>query len=368
MKKILALFLCLMLLLSGCTYRGRSEVDSYPHPAAESEVLFKARYIRTNSSEERDYPSVYVMRSADDLAAYCERYKKVYDFDSGWDGDPFNDVIKRYDTAYFEDQVLLMVLLQEPSGSNRHRVTALSKTFYGEIVIDIETQLPESGTDDMAEWHILLEGEEGFSVPENALLRLRLDGEEYPLYERVEYQNGVVNMALNKLPGWAYEIIEKEQNFGIRFRPAAEPEGHITLWYQTQGFGVCGTGLSTKERTIGKWTVSQGTYDENPHWDYLYFKDAPGDYCFLTEGDLSWWDKYEEELETIVGTALVAQNCVGEGHIREIAENYDDEYKIVYEDYTVDFDHSTGLWTVVYQKDKKPVHTLQIRANGAILE
>jgi len=63
------------------------------------------------------------------------------------------DVILKYSSSFFEDNFLVIVSLQENSGSIRHNVERIDEN--GDIVINrLE---PEIGTADMAEWNIIIE-------------------------------------------------------------------------------------------------------------------------------------------------------------------------------------------------------------------
>ena len=94
------------------------------------------------------FRSVTVIESVEALNSYYEENQDRYDL-AQW------DVTERYDEAYFSENVLLLVLLEEGSGSNRHEVTAVMKQEDG-MEIAIDRILPEIGTTDMAEWHIFI--------------------------------------------------------------------------------------------------------------------------------------------------------------------------------------------------------------------
>jgi hypothetical protein len=133
---------------SACQPEDRDPVGT-PDPLGQ-EVGFIAQYIRTNGyHEDVDYPVVTVIESVDALNTYYEENQDRYDL-AQW------DVTDRYDEAYFTENVLLLVLLEEGSGSNRHEVTAVMKQDDG-MEIAIDRILPEIGTADMAEWHIFIE-------------------------------------------------------------------------------------------------------------------------------------------------------------------------------------------------------------------
>ena len=125
-------------------------------------IDFKAQYIRTNGFHSGvAYPVIAVISSAAELEEYAARYW-------GKDGLPqpvpsgkaagFLDPAGKYTDEFFLDSFLVIVLLEETSGSIRHRVESVGAN--GEIVI--RRLLPEIGTCDMAEWNIIVELENRF--------------------------------------------------------------------------------------------------------------------------------------------------------------------------------------------------------------
>lgn len=139
-------------------------------PEKVESVDFEAQYIRTNGYEDgATFPRVVVIRSQKELKEYysencdtfdLERKEKVYsDTTIG-----FLDACDKYDKEYFADQILIMVLLEEGSGSIRHEVTGVELSETGILNISIRDIVPEIGTADMAEWHILIEPEIGVEV------------------------------------------------------------------------------------------------------------------------------------------------------------------------------------------------------------
>lgn len=126
-------------------------------------VAFNAQYIRTDGYHAgAAFPRVVIIRTYDELQKYysnncgifdLERKTTVYsDTTIG-----FLDACDKYDAAYFEENILLMVLLEEGSGSVRHEVTDVFTYESGELNIAIQFHSPEIGTCDMAQWHILIE-------------------------------------------------------------------------------------------------------------------------------------------------------------------------------------------------------------------
>lgn len=138
-------------------------------------VAFAAKYIRTNGYHDgAAYPVVTLVDSADALGRYFEEYKELYDFSHKETvyADTtvgFVDAIADYDAAWFETHQLLLVLLEEGSGSVRHAVTRI--TAGAAPLVEIERRVPEVGTDDMAEWHILIETDRVFDPASEIAVR-----------------------------------------------------------------------------------------------------------------------------------------------------------------------------------------------------
>ena len=157
-----------MLIAVGCT-KG---ADQYS---------FKAHYIRTNGyNDGGEYPLVRIIRSVDELNKYYEENKESYYL--GHKTDPntkenigFTDVCKRYDDQYFDDRILLIILLEEGSGSIRHKVNKVGFK-NSKLIVDIERITPEIGTCDMAEWHILIEPEAGVDTVSESDVVVIIDG------------------------------------------------------------------------------------------------------------------------------------------------------------------------------------------------
>lgn len=150
---IILLILALAISAAGCR-PAEQTVSAHPD--------FAVQYIRTNGYHNgRLYPIVSVVETKAELAAYYEINRGDYDLERNQNPSSdftigFQDAIDRYDDAFFTDKLLVLVLLEEGSGSIRH----LAK----EIFIDndnmnilIERQVPQVGTADMAEWHIIFE-------------------------------------------------------------------------------------------------------------------------------------------------------------------------------------------------------------------
>ena len=99
------------------------------------------QYIRTFTNMDGiGSPSVTVISSRDELNEALR-------------ADGLAQAIERYTDSFFEDRYLALVLIQENSGSIRHRVESVDISGY----ILISRMIPEIGTHDMAQWHIIIE-------------------------------------------------------------------------------------------------------------------------------------------------------------------------------------------------------------------
>lgn len=145
-------------------------------------IDFDAQCIRTDGyREDAQYPAVRIIRSVRELTAYYEANKEEYDLerkDNAYSDMTagFLDACDRYDGAYFEDHILIMVLLEEGSGSVRHKVQSVHMSAGGRCCVYIDRVVPEVGTDDMAEWHILIEPEAGVEIEAEADITVFVDG------------------------------------------------------------------------------------------------------------------------------------------------------------------------------------------------
>lgn len=150
------------------------------NPLFEEDILFEVQYIRTDGYHEGiNYPIVKVIRSVEELSDYYKANKDKYNlgYNSGFSDDKtgFLDACSRYDNTYFENKILLIILLEEGSGSNRHKVNKLSYLDDGTLVVNIERIVPEIGTCDMAQWHILIELEAGLDVDDESKISVVID-------------------------------------------------------------------------------------------------------------------------------------------------------------------------------------------------
>ncbi|MBQ8401281.1 MAG: hypothetical protein IJX14_05050 [Clostridia bacterium] len=146
----------------------------FPETVLQEFVPENVQYIRTDGyCEDAVYPAVTLIRTRDELDTYYEANRDLYDLAAvetvyADTSIGFADAMERYDTAYFTENDLLLVLVEEDSGSIRHTAGALTETEEG-WAVDIIAIEPERCTDDTAQWHILIEVEKDLIAPDDAI-------------------------------------------------------------------------------------------------------------------------------------------------------------------------------------------------------
>ena len=293
-------------------------------------ISFEAQYIRTNGYHESiDYPVVRVIRSAEELKSYYDSNKELYDLerrDKVYADTTigFLDACDKYNESYFKKQVLVLILLEEGSGSIRHEVKgveSIQTEQEQEVLVKITTKIPEIGTDDMAEWHIFVEPEPGVDIEGESQVTINLDGkvfkndgvekdgsseEDVTDENRVYASHGERTLSINIPEGWEYEIKEysdEYSGFGIHFWPKGETEGRLSFLYY-DAWGVCGTGLKSETIEIGGYEASQGNYNDGI-WEFISFRKEPGWCVIKNDAAYAWLGKHIDEAMEIIDTIQV---------------------------------------------------------------
>lgn len=341
---------------------------------AASAVDFSAQYIRTYGYYEVvKYPVVKIIRSVGELNAYYEANKKAYGLGRNDDVSSdttigFLDACEQYDEAYFENQILVMVLLSEGSGSIRHQVQSVYMSAGGQCSIYIDRIIPEEGTCDIAQWHILIEPEAGVKIEKESDVTVFVDGVN-PLTqpEFVRYDRGYANISLTIPYGWEYETEDCENNsdFYVAFWPSGRSEGKIRVCYY-DSFGVCGTGLDQERIMFGNYEAWKGTYDNHKVWSYIGLLGTPGRYVIENEGAGQWWDEYGGEAMQILNTLVVGDGVISEAEAIAIAKA---EATVEYNQTWASYDSENGLWTVTFGKSYPGGdQTVTITCEGKVID
>jgi len=134
----------LVLMTIGCQDKDKDKgEDETEMPIDE----FPALYIRTNwFDDERKFPITTIISSLKELEQYCELYQ-------GYGSTKLQDAISAYSDDFFASNFLVIVMLQEGSGSIRHKVEKMKTN----SDIAIYRLLPYAQSADMAMWNIIME-------------------------------------------------------------------------------------------------------------------------------------------------------------------------------------------------------------------
>lgn len=119
----------------------------------QSGLEFTTISIKTTGESPVDaYPAIHLIRSKEAMQAFCQqRDQKHIGFEA------VKKQAEYYTDTYFENKSLIIVMLAESSGSNRHNVLGIGYSSDGSISIEIERTVPEMGTCDMAYWYLFIE-------------------------------------------------------------------------------------------------------------------------------------------------------------------------------------------------------------------
>lgn len=157
--------------MAGCSSKAQTPATIPSHQpvpsdaeAAQANVAldYDTQFIRTEGGNGFTFPGVQIIRNKQDLDDYYTTYREVYDLERADTAYPdtigFLDACDKYDAAFFEENYLIFVILEESSGSVRHNVHRVEQTPDGKIEIAVDSVLPGGfGTDDMGHWHVMVE-------------------------------------------------------------------------------------------------------------------------------------------------------------------------------------------------------------------
>ena len=364
MKKITALllaFLCI-LAMAACnrtddnngdhrigedsvkTYNDTEWLNEDPYISDLDTKDFEVQYIRAGIKAENSiYPAVRIFRTEEELKDYLTNETHM--------GENLLNACEKYDDEYFENRMLVAVLLEEGSGSIRHEVERIGVDS-GDLWIEIKSIVPEVGTCDMAWWHVLIEPEAGVEVESEEDIVVFLDGRNATEKHTVaSHSKGFANISVTLMDGWEYDIVDETDTneFAINIYPAGQSQNKIRIAY-FNGFGVCGTGLEQETIMLGRYEAWMGTYDNNTVWDFISLQGLPGDYAILNEGGEKWWSEYGEDAMQILATLKVADGYVTSSDAIKIAR---DKLQTEYDEVTTTYNAKDGIWTVSMSRREK---------------
>lgn len=333
-------------------------------------IGFNAQYIRTGWNGEEDYSTVRVIHSVEELKTYYNENKDKYylerrenpltDSTIG-----FLDAVDKCDEAYFEKNILIMVLVEEGSGSIRHKVDYVKKCSDGKLYINVLSIIPEIGTDDMAGWHILIEPEKDFTVEKDSDVVVLIDGiDPKKAPKPVNARKHFANISFMLFDGFEYSICDENEGAGfwVEIWPNGRSEEKLKIGY-SEGFGICGTGLRQKKIKLAQYDAYECTYSGDNLWSYIIFEGTPGSYVVESQGASKWWDEYGEDAMQMLRTLKIADGIIFKEEAVSIAKK---SHSAEYDRVDATYDSLDGIWTVSFYKNGKAL-TVKLTHEGKII-
>lgn len=185
----------IMMGISRADYAGCTVSLDIPEIADREIEPINAQAIRTDIIDwDSSYDEIVIIDSFDKLESYYEKNKDMFDLEHKEKvyADTtigFVDTFETYNEEWFENNVLLMAVVEEGSGSIRHSLCNVIKTANGDILINYERIIPELCTDDMACWHIMVGVSKEYY---NDLTCIFANGENVYEYAEIIYADVVV--------------------------------------------------------------------------------------------------------------------------------------------------------------------------------
>ena len=325
-----------------------------------SYVDFKTQYIRTGSYySDGEYPSVVIIRSVDELNAYYEANKKNYylerrevppnyvDVTIG-----FLDACDKYTAEYFKNNILVMVLLEEGSGSITHQIENIKIDTNNKLFINIDSIVPFACTNDMANWHILIELKKDLNIKSEADVTVYLDGADSKVTEKEKSQLHVTPNFILTIPyDWQYEPHQKNElgEYAISFWPKGQNDGKIKMCH-LDSFEPSGNNIFEERIKVGSLYARQCRYKNSNKWDYINFSDTlePTRVIALNEGADNWWEYYEDEALSILASRKNEFSVYQKDSIIRAAST---SVTYQYEVYSTRYDIEKDLWIVTFLKN-----------------
>ncbi|MBO5943766.1 MAG: hypothetical protein J6Q50_00555 [Clostridia bacterium] len=274
-------------------------------PVTENTIGFSVTpHKSTNTPSGIMFPQIRVINSLEHFNNY------INEFDN-----EFSDERQKYDEKYFTEKSLIVLLLEEGSGSITHTINDLVMSDDGKLYVYIDVNVPETGDCAMAYWHIFIEPNSNMTDKIKDLewtdVKLVFNRVELGTGELVKVEKDDRMLSLIIPEGWEYatyetlehkELSELAYTFFIEFWPEGRNEGSILLACD-ENFGVCGTGLECKEVVIGGHTCSMGIYDNSNAWSFITIDvESDVDYFIWNYAQDSWWNEYGTEAMEILDT------------------------------------------------------------------
>ena len=270
-------------------------------PVTENTIGFSVTsHKSTNTPSGIMFPQIRVINSLEHFNNY------INEFDN-----EFSDERQKYDEKYFTEKSLIVLLLEEGSGSITHTINDLVMSDDGKLYVYIDVNVPEAGDCAMAYWHIFIEPNSNMTDkikdPEWTDVKLVFNRVELGAGELVKVQKDERMLSLIVPDGWEYATHETVEHsavtdlaypFFIEIWPEGETQGSLLFVYDEK-FGVCGTGLTSEEVILGGHKGSMGTYDNSSVFSFIVFD---REFVILNMDADKWWNEYGTEAMEILDT------------------------------------------------------------------
>ena len=138
---------------------------------------------------------------------------------------------------------------------------------------------------------------------ETARTTVLLGGRIPPNWQKAE----VDGLELYIPEGWEYGL-QEQGRVGIRFWPAGETGGVVAVEHYPGHFGVCGTGLSQREVTVGGYPAYEGVYDKKRAWSFISLHETPGEGSYVVHNEgADWLASRNDEVMAILNTLRIKE-------------------------------------------------------------
>lgn len=137
---------------------------------------YEVYYVRNSlRSDDEVYPSANIFRSLEEWEDFYKEYPdgaQIVPVNTK----ELNKVCKQYDEAYFEEHDLIVLMIDETSGSNS---LEMKKVYYdkknGQWQLTVKRHMAKGGSDDMVMWNILVELDAGKVIEEGEEVEVILE-------------------------------------------------------------------------------------------------------------------------------------------------------------------------------------------------
>ena len=218
-------------------------------------------------------PIVEVFHSVDELNAYYEKNKEIYRLQKNevllLDRTlSFDEACSKYDEAYFEHQILVLMIWRETRGDQvEHNIVqaGLAGEKHDKMILDITTT-ESLGNLDIPIWFYFIEPEAGVVVADKNDVTIFWDGENItdpPLLVKNEFDDVSISLELPK--GWNYgigKISNYSNEFYIAFWPEDKYEGKVKVGhYKKYNITLEPEDIHLGDSELGRFVVQKENTD-----------------------------------------------------------------------------------------------------------